>query len=287
MLIATDSGGLAPGPTPAGDRIVGIYTKLAAVSSLAPSVLVDGLFGSLVQTCLTTSGPEHARALADPRLDRLRPDLVRICAEGEGLLEDVWARRTLQADDPSAAVTRFPYFGNYQDLTRLEVHALAGVGHPMPGIRHVCFVGGGALPLSAILMHQALGSPVTVIDRDEKAVELARALVRRVRPGAPIHVRHADATSPEAVAEVASGCDLVVVAALVGLDRTQKQASLRAIARALAPGTIVVMRSANGLRSLLYPVVDLDDVEAAGLGLQVLLHPFHGVINSVLVARRG
>jgi nicotianamine synthase len=49
----------------------------------------------------------------------------------------------------------------------------------------------------------------------------------------------------------------------------------------------LVVRSAHGLRSLLYPVVELGDVaEAAACVPQVLVHPLGDVVNSVLVARR-
>jgi nicotianamine synthase len=48
-----------------------------------------------------------------------------------------------------------------------------------------------------------------------------------------------------------------------------------------------VVRSAHGLRSLLYVMVEPGDVaEAAGCMPQVLVHPLSDVVNSVLVARR-
>jgi hypothetical protein len=62
---------------------------------------------------------------------------------------------------------------------------------------------------------------------------------------------------------------------------------LRAVGPALDPGACLVMRSARGLRSLLYAVVEPHDVaEEAGCVPQLLVHPRGSVVNSVLVARR-
>jgi hypothetical protein len=58
--------------------------------------------------------------------------------------------------------------------------------------------------------------------------------------------------SAEDMARLLTGCDTVVVAALVGHTRDEKRAVLRAVGRALDPGAYLVVRSAHGLRSLLY-----------------------------------
>jgi nicotianamine synthase len=85
---------------------------------------------------------------------------------------------------------------------------------------------------------------------------------------------------------VVAGCVVVVIAALVGTTRAEKRAVFDAIGASVRPGTYVVIRSADGLRSLLYPTVDIRDVHDAGLVPEAIVHPFGEVINSVLVARR-
>jgi nicotianamine synthase len=267
-------------------RILGLYERLCAQGSLAPSPGVDALFGDLVSACVHAESVEVPAVLSDPRIQRMRWDLVRLCAEGEALLEGVWARRALAADNPGAETAAFPYFGNYELLARLELHALAGAGHRPEATRRVCFVGGGPLPLSALLLCRALAADVTIVDRDVDAVELSGRLVGRLAPAERISVVLADAASASDMARVVADCDVVVVAALVGTTWTQKRAALRAIGASVEPGTYVVIRTAEGLRSLLYPVVDVRDVHDAGLVPEVVVHPFGEVINSVLVARR-
>ena len=267
-------------------HILGLYERLRAQASLAPSPVVDALFGDLVDACVHAEPVEVASVLSDPRIHRVRLDLVRLCAEGESLLEGVWARRALAADDPRAETAAFPYFGNYEQLARLELHALAAVGHRPEATRRVCFVGGGPLPLSALLLSRTLAVEVTVVDRDTDAVELSRRLLDRLAPAQRISVVAADAESTADITRVVAGCDVVVVAALVGMTGMQKRAALRAVGASVEPGTYVVVRTAEGLRSLLYPVVDVRDLHHAGLAPEVVVHPFGEVINSVLIARR-
>lgn len=269
------------------DRIVRLHEDLSRLDNLAPAPEVNALFQELVRVCVHADDRAAQPVLADARIRRLRPDLLRLCSQGESLLEQAWAHGVLEAADPWAELGRFPYLENYQQLSRLEVHTLAAAGHvPRPGGR-VCFLGGGPLPVSALLMHRELGAAVDVVDNEPRAADLARRLLDRLAPGPGLRVAQADATSAADMARLLAGCDVVVVAALVGHTRGQKRAVLRAVGHALDPGAYLMVRSAHGLRSLLYAVVELGDVaEAAGCVPQVLVHPLSDVVNSVLVARR-
>jgi nicotianamine synthase len=274
-------------PAALSDRIVRLHGDLRRLDSLAPSPEVNALFQDLVRVCVQAD--EHAAppVLADVRIRRLRPDLLRICSLGESLLEQAWARRVLEAADPWAQLGLFTYLPNYRQLIRLEVRTLAGAGHvPRLGSR-VCFLGGGPLPVSALLMHRELGAAIDVVDNEPRAAGIARQLLDRLAPGPGLRVVLADATSAEDMARLLAGCDVVVLAALVGRTHGQKLEVLRAVGSALDPGAYLVVRSARGLRSLLYAVVEPGDVaEAAGCVPQVLVHPLGDVVNSVLVARR-
>lgn len=269
------------------DRVVSLHDRLVALDGLAPSPLVDALFGDLVRTCLTTDPRTTGAVLADDRVRALRHRLVDLCARGETQLEAAWATRVLEAADPAADLARFPYLANYEALTRLEVHALAAAGHEPGGPRQVCFVGGGPLPLSAVLLHRTTSARVRVVDHDPTAVDLANRVLDALGAGDGVRCVPADAASGAGLAAAAEGCDLVVVAALVGLTREAKRQVLRTLAGVLAPGTWVLLRSADGLRTLLYPTVDVGDVSRCGFTPELLVHPLGDVVNSVLVARRG
>ncbi|MDT4990641.1 MAG: hypothetical protein QOH97_533 [Actinoplanes sp.] len=271
--------------SPAG-HIVSLYEQLRAQPSRAPSPVVNALFTDLVRVCVHADAADVVPVLADPRIIRVRSDLIRLCAQGESLLENAWAHQVLTAADPHAEAAAFPYLGNYEQLARLELHALAGAGHRLQATRGVCFIGGGPLPLSALLLSRATKAHTTVVDRDVEAVKLSRRLVERLAAPQQIKVVVSDAASASDMARVTAGCDVVIVAALVGTTRAEKQDALRAIGTSIEPGTYVLIRTADRLRTLLYPTVDLGDVHDAGLVVDVVLHPFGEVVNSVIVARR-
>ncbi|MBI4943384.1 MAG: nicotianamine synthase, partial [Actinobacteria bacterium] len=154
------------------------------------------------------------------------------------------------------------------------------------GPGRVCFVGGGPLPLSALLLHRTTSAHVRVVDHDPTAVDLANRLLDALGAGDGVRCVPADASSGTGLAAATAGCDLVVVAALVGLTPEAKRRVLGTLAGVLAPGTWVLLRSADGLRTLLYPAVDVGDVRRCGFTPELLVHPLGEVVNSVLVARR-
>ncbi len=270
------------------DTVIRLHEGLSRLANLVPASDADAIFHELVRVCIDAGNEAAASVLADARIRRLRPDLLRLCSEGESLLEAAWARRVGEAGDPPAELDRFPYLENYRRLSRLELHTLAGAGHVPLAAHRVCFLGGGPLPVSGLLMRQQLGVTVDVVEKEPLAADLARRLLGRLAPGPGLRVVEADAASAEDMAQLVPGCDVVVMAALVGPTRDEKREVLRAVGRAMDPGAYLVARSAHGLRSLLYPVVEPGDVEAAGCVPHVLVHPLSDsdVINSVLVARR-
>lgn len=258
-------------------EVLALYRGLAGVQDLAPGPVTDDLFGRLVGLATARRASSVADAvLADPAVDAVVDHLRILCAVGETALERYWAQRIAAADDPHAELERFPYLGNYRDLTRLEVHAVAGhLPHPP---RRMLFVGTGPLPLTALVLAQVHGVTVDGLDVDADAVErgneVARALgVHRVR------VRVGDVLD----ATDLRGYDAVCLAALVGLDADTKSRVLAHVRARLDPGALVLARSAHSLRGLLYPVLVPDDL--AGLDPLAVVHPFTDVVNSVILAR--
>lgn len=78
--------------------------------------------------------------------------------------------------------------------------------------------------------------------------------------------------------------NVVFLAALVGMGREEKREVIDHLARHMAPGALLVVRSAHGARAFLYPVVDLEDLK--GSEVLSVYHPGDEVINSVIVARK-
>jgi hypothetical protein len=90
--------------------------------------------------------------------------------------------------------------------------------------------------------------------------------------------RHADVLDVDL-----AGYDVVVLAALVGSTAAEKSAMLLRLSGMLDPGTLVLVRSARGMRTLLYP--EVDPAEMPGFEVLDVVHPGDDIINSAIVAR--
>ena len=248
-----------------------IAARLAG-TDLRPGPLVNGLFQSLVAAALAAAPHE----LLDARTIEA---LHRLCSRGEANLEAHWASR-IHANPES--IVDFPYLDNYRKLAAAEYRAIVDALGAAP--RTLVFVGSGPLPLSAVLLAQSgHGLRVTCVDRDVHAVRqgwrVARALIG---PGARAALTFARA---DAGKHDYSAYDVVLVAALVGLTRTEKATMLGRIADTLAPGSLLAARSVpEDGRRMLYPRIEHSSVPAT---LDVLgeVDPPPGVINSLLLMR--
>ncbi len=93
----------------------------------------------------------------------------------------------------------------------------------------------------------------------------------------------AEATSPtKDLAEF----DVVYMAALVGISQAEKEGIMLQVVGRMRPGALLVVRSSWGLRTCLYPEVDLATERLlTRLEPCVVVHPYGQVVNSVIVAR--
>jgi nicotianamine synthase len=270
------------GPTSAAAVVAevrALHQALLARPHLLPEPATNDLFSRLVSMVIDPAAARDADAvLGDPAVQRLLPSLRCLCADGEFELERSWARRIVDAADPRAELARFPYHRNYEDLTRLEHHAVAGL-RPDP-VRRVLFIGSGPLPLTSLLLAGRYGCEVDNLDREPEAVRLGAELSAGVG-GPAMRFRVGDVLDG-ADGYVRGDYDLVYLAALAGLEPEAKHRLLDHLGRTLRPGTLVLARSAHSLRGLLYPVLDPDDLP--GLRTLAVVHPFTEVVNSVIVA---
>lgn len=262
-------------------RLVDLRRRLER-TDLRPAPDTDAAFGELVGLCCFPPAgcTEGVLAQVAPHSDALRT----LAATGEGHMEDHWAGRIAAAPDPRAELDRFPYLGNYHDLVRLELAALTAVGLPAP--RRVVVLGSGPLPLTGLVLATGHGAQVLHVDRDRAAVAAGDAVTAALGADGRVRSLVADLDDPQlspALADELGRADLVLVGALVGPDAATKAAITARLTTATGPGTTLLVRSAAGLRTLLYPEIVPADLPALDVLLEV--HPRTDVVNSVLVAR--
>nr|GEU99507.1 nicotianamine synthase, S-adenosyl-L-methionine-dependent methyltransferase [Tanacetum cinerariifolium] len=78
--------------------------------------------------------------------------------------------------------------------------------------------------------------------------------------------------------------DVIFLAALVGMNIDDKNKVIQQMAKYMASGAILMLRSAHDARTFLYPVVDPNVLH--GFNVLSIFHPDDDVINSVVISRK-
>lgn len=230
------------------------HSVMGAASDLSPrNPAINRSLAALVGAVLDTYSPEEERAvLGDPRIGAARPGLLRKLAQAEGEMEKYWAALFCERPEFTPADLRdFMYWDCYERLVGNEIAQMP------PGIANgdgsAAFVGAGALPLTAIILHLRTGMKVTCIDSDPQACALASALCRKAGLSG-VDVLCADGRDHDYGAHSA-----VFIASLV----PEKDAVINRIGQT-RPGAVIGVRSAERLHTLLYDPVDEFNLRAAG-----------------------
>lgn len=183
---------------------------------------------------------------------------ARMCA-GERRIERAWSEQLLKERRMSSSTLRqFWYYDNYTGLCDTEL-GLLHRGEPGLSLTRardrIAIVGGGALPLTAIMLYDMAGVPITVLDHNPRCCQVANRMLRNLGLDKEITVVPTDGRSFDF-----KGHTIIFVASnTLGVRDT--------VAQALRTGTPkrILMRSVDGLRALLYRPVGYDDISGYGM----------------------
>ncbi|KAL1197080.1 Nicotianamine synthase 1 [Cardamine amara subsp. amara] len=265
-------------------QIIDLYDQISKLESLKPSKNVDTLFGQLVSTCLPTDTNIDVTNMSEEVKD-MRANLIKLCGEAEGYLEQHFSTilGSLQEDqNPLDHLHIFPYYTNYLKLGKLEFDLLSQHASHVPA--KIAFVGSGPMPLTSIVLAK-FHLPNTTFhnfDIDSHANTLASSLVSRDPDLSKRMIFHT--TDVLNANEGLDQYDVVFLAALVGMDKESKVKAIKHLEKHMAPGAVLMLRSAHALRAFLYPIVDSSDLK--GFQLLTIYHPTDDVVNSVVIARK-
>ncbi|GKU91127.1 hypothetical protein SLEP1_g5044 [Rubroshorea leprosula] len=265
---------------PLVQKVCNLYEKISSLESLKPSKDVDMLLTHLVATC-TPPNPIDVTKLCT-RIQEIRANLIKLCGEAEGHLESHFSSILGSFEKPLDHLSLFPYYNNYLNLSQLEFNSLSKHCPNLP--TKVAFVGSGPLPLTSILLasFHLTSTYFHNYDVDPSANSMASKLVASDPDLLKRMVFHT--TNIMDVTDELKEFDVVFLAALVGIDREEKVRVIDHLAKYMAPGATLVVRSAHGARAFLYPVVDPCDLQ--GFEVLSVFHPTDDVINSVVIARK-
>lgn len=261
-------------------KVEEVYKRLIKLESLCPSKVVNNLFTQLVLLC-TPPSTIDVRSLSEAEQE-MRSKLICLCGEAEGLLESHYSAILGQFRDPVEHLATFPYYNNYRKLAGLEFGMMIDNGVPVP--EHMAFVGSGPLPLTSLVLatEHMPSTQFHNYDLDPVANAVAARLVA-ARPELSRRMAFHTCNVMDAAGRLAD-YEVVLLAALVGMDRRGKAEVIRHLAENMAPGAFLLLRSAHGARGFLYPVVNVEDLR--GFHVISVVHPTDEVINSVILARK-
>ncbi|KAK4285758.1 hypothetical protein QN277_002408 [Acacia crassicarpa] len=262
-------------------QITQLHANISKLESLNPSKQVNALFTHLVNLCTLPSSIINIQALPQ-EVKNMRESLINLCGQAEGLLELQFSSFLAQIPKPLNNLNLFPYYGNYVKLANLENRILRGNGVVHPN--KVAFVGSGPMPLTSLIMatHHMVSTHFDNFDIDEKANEAARRIV-----ATDLELEKRMKFETRNVMEVKERLgqyDCIFLAALVGMNREAKVKVLGHLSKYMKEGGFLLVRSANGARAFLYPVVEEHDL--GNFEVLTIFHPTNDVINSVVLLRK-
>lgn len=246
--------------------------KVLAIDDYRPSPVVNKYFSSLVRGVI--EAPDLFK-FSDETMRRVQ----QVASAAETELELYWARRIRCAEDPHAVVADFPYIENYAELVRREIELIERSGLTLtPGMR-LLMVGSGPLPLSALEYARQRELIVDHVDISMPAVVLCCGVSELL--GIPGETMFGDGRT----VHLNASYDAILIAGLAGESLHDKQSIIDHILPSLGCDGRLIVRSAAGVRRLLYPGIEAHDV--ANVTLLEEYHPNDDVINSVFVYEKG
>ena len=251
-----------------------LTTTIHAIESLPnvrPSARVNKLFTQLVTEIAASPPDTHV-----PVRTRRTMQLIASVAETE--LELHWARRIIASAQPVKTLAAFPYRTNYRELVSREIALIEQNGLPLHQHSRVLMVGTGPLPLTALELIAQRGVIVDHVDSSLSALAICSLLGNRLG----LVCQHV--LGDGATIQLNNTYDLVIVAALAGRTVTQKQAIIDNVLPSLRSSGRILLRSAYGARTLLYPGVAAADF--AHVKLLTEYHPRDDIINSVFIYQK-
>lgn len=243
--------------------------RVMSLPRLVPSPEVDAAFMALRR--------EVARATEYPAITpEVAAELRRRCAMIESEAERQWACDIAQAAHPREAIKKAPHYEVYGELVRRELSLIDRSGLVVDQSAEIAIIGSGPLPLTAWWLRSITGAKLTHVDISEAAIRASECVTcaldwrcqHIVSDGQDV------ALDPECY-------DVIYVAGLAGRDGREKQRIIDSVLSGLKPDGRIVMRSAHGVRGLLYPAFSVDDIH--GIQLKEAYHPTDEIINSVYV----
>lgn len=215
--------------------------------------------------------------LAEPQIQRIKPEIQKLFSQASSLYERHWAQRIVESDEPQRLLTQeYPYFQHYERATGLEINAINSLANTP--VEKVLMVGSGALPLTSLALKKS-GLSVDNLDINNDDLILGQKVCHAIAGEHSMVFIHNDVCLQEDLQQY----DVIWLAALVG-DESIKNKIIKHLYTNMRPGAQLVIRTAYNLRTLLYPSIDEHDLLPFKLKLKVQTYADN--FHSILIAQK-
>lgn len=258
--------------------IVSTYQKISQLPKLEITPEVMEMLHQFLGLLSNEHGSEFTDAvLAQQQIQAIKPRVQTLFSQASSIYERHWAYCISKSIDPVHTLEHeYPYFKHYQRATALEINAAHSLATEQ--INRVLMVGSGALPLTSLALHNA-ELAVDNLDIHQQDLLLGKEVCDALAPAHRMNFIHNDICKQDDLA-----CyDVIWLAALVG-DEKIKRNILHHLFDSMAAGSLLVVRTAYNLRTLLYPSVTESDL--AGFQVKLKIQTFADNFHSILIAQK-
>jgi nicotianamine synthase len=247
-----------------------LYQDLIKLQDYRPNKKVNNLFTKLVQYVLD---PENKNYFTKKEIIKLQ----KICQLAEYELEKYWAQKIIKSKNAQILIKNFPYFDNYKKLIQLEWFSLLSCTNHKT--HNICFIGGGPLPLTPIILVKKYAKTVTILDKNSEACKISRQLIKKLKLNKKIKIIEVNACNYNDFKKF----NVIIIASLVGTKKLEKEKILLKIKRNSLKETHILARSSWGMRELLYKPLDNKVYQIFSPIMEIL--PKNDVINSIVILK--
>lgn len=246
-----------------------IFDRILKLDTLKPSKKTNDAFSDLVAFCERNSDVN----LKQDQIQKLR----ELSSVAEYEMEVYWAKKILASKNPNKELETFWYYKNYEQLVDLEYLNVICL---YKSIQKILFIGGGPLPLTAILLCKKYGLTCTILEKDSESYSISVTLVEKLGLSSNVTIINTDAEKYNGYNKF----DLIYLAAMVGHDETTKSNIISLIHTKIRKGKLLLCRSSHGTRKLLYTPIAKKLLKEVNPVLEV--RPYNSIINSFFILQK-
>lgn len=246
-----------------------IFNRILKLDTLKPSATTNDAFSDLVAYCSDNKEVN----LKQSQIKKLR----ELSSVAEYEMEVHWANKIVASKNGNKELEKFWYYKNYEQLVDLEY---SNVSCLYKKIDNVLFIGGGPLPLTAIVLSRKYNLTCTILERDLSSHAISVKLIEKLQLSDKIKIINTDAESYSDYGKF----DIIYLAAMVGQDEKAKSTIISLIHNKLQKGKVLLCRSSHGTRKLLYTPIAKKLLKEVNPVLEV--RPYNSIINSFFILQK-